>query len=398
MRILFLSQYYHPEKVPGFRIAEELARRGHEVTVLCEVPHYGLGEVPPEYREGGIFLENGVRVARLKVSLRKKGYLSLGLNYLSFYLASLRWARKYRGEFDVTYAWSLSPVIYLAAGRLLRKKAGTKMLVHVLDCWPASVFSVLHHEEKGLAFSLLRKWSERLYCSADEILVSSPSFIPYLQDVCRIGNIPISYLPQPMDEGKAGEYPSFPRKRHSFLYAGNVGRLQLVPLLIKAMGEIGEEDIDLHVFGNGSLLSECKSLAKEMGLGDKVVFHEPVGREALVAIARTMDASFVSLRGDGTVVSSTIPNKLINSLSYGIPVIGVIGGDGARVLREAGGAYLVEPEEKAIAKAIREIASLSAEEKKRLGSLNEGYAKVHFSLQGFVDEVERKLLYLAGCS
>ena len=395
MRLLFLSQYYHPEKVPGFRIAEELARRGHEVTVLCEVPHYGLGEVPEKFRKGGTFLENGVRVVRLRASLRKKGYLSLALNYLSFYFAALRWARKHRSEFDVTYAWSLSPVIYLAAGRLLRKKGGAKMLVHVLDCWPASVFSVLHREEKGLLFSILRKWSGRLYRSADEILVSSPSFIPYLQDVCGTGNIPISYLPQPMDEAEPGLCPSFPRKKHSFLYAGNVGRLQLVPLLIKAMREVREDDIDLHIFGNGSLLGECKSLAEELGLGDKVVFHEPVPRESLVAIARTMDASFVSLKGDGTVVSSTIPNKLINSLSYGIPVIGVIGGDGARILREAGGARLVEPDEKAVARAIEEIAALSREEKQRLGRLNESYAKIHFSLDGFVDEVERKLLYLA---
>ena len=161
------------------------------------------------------------------------------------------------------------------------------------------------------------------------------------------------------------------------------------------MREVREDDIDLHIFGNGSLLGECKSLAEELGLGDKVVFHEPVPRESLVAIARTMDASFVSLKGDGTVVSSTIPNKLINSLSYGIPVIGVIGGDGARILREAGGARLVEPDEKAVARAIEEIAALSREEKQHLGRLNESYAKIHFSLAGFVDEVERKLLYLA---
>ncbi len=396
MRLLFLSQHYHPEKVPGFRIAEELAKRGHEVTVLCQVPHYGLENVPEEFRKGGTFHENGVRVVRLRVFLRKKGYLSLALNYLSFYFASLRWARRHQDEFDVTYAWSLSPVIYLAAGRLLKRKSGTRMLVHVLDCWPASVFSVLHREEKGILFSLLRKWSERLYCSADEILASSPSFIPYLMDVCRTGSIPISYLPQPMDEERPGACPSFPKKNHSFLYAGNVGRLQLVPLLIKAMQEVREEDIDLHIFGNGSMLEECKSLARELGLGERVVFHDPVPMSTLAAIARTMDASFVSLRGDGSVVSSTVPNKLINSLSYGIPVIGVIEGDGARILKEAGGSMLVEPEEKAIAKAIEDIASLGKEERKRLGALNERYARTHFSLDGFVDEVERKLTYLAG--
>lgn len=46
MRLLILSQYYRPEPVPKpAELAEELARRGHQVSVLTGYPNYPSGRL-----------------------------------------------------------------------------------------------------------------------------------------------------------------------------------------------------------------------------------------------------------------------------------------------------------------------------------------------------------------
>ena len=57
MRILFFSQYFVPEvtapRVRAEAFAEGLARLGHEVEVICEVPNHPTGIIYPGYGEAG---------------------------------------------------------------------------------------------------------------------------------------------------------------------------------------------------------------------------------------------------------------------------------------------------------------------------------------------------------
>ena len=51
MKILFVSQYYYPERVSSTEIAETLVKLGHEVSVVCGKPNYGFNEILPEYKK-----------------------------------------------------------------------------------------------------------------------------------------------------------------------------------------------------------------------------------------------------------------------------------------------------------------------------------------------------------
>ena len=75
MRILVISQYYYPENFRINDICEELAKRGHRVTVLTGLPNYPEGHVPKEYRHGKKRNEtiNGVEVMRCFEIGRRKG-------------------------------------------------------------------------------------------------------------------------------------------------------------------------------------------------------------------------------------------------------------------------------------------------------------------------------------
>lgn len=393
MRILFLCQYYYPEKIFVQHITEALTKDGHEVTVLCQTPNYGYGKTLEGYENGKTEKINGVRVIRLKTYPRKKGKLSLIHNYFSFQHAANNWARKTNEVFDVIYAWSLSPVLYLSAGKILKKRYKIPYVVHVLDCWPASIYAVLHKKEKGLSRYFLKKWFASYYNSADYMYVSSPSFLTYLEEVCGKKHPPMEYLPQPYGEIKEKPYP-LEKKTHSFLYAGNVGALQLVPNLIEAFAALKNKDVDFHIFGNGKMLEEAKKVAKENALEEQVHFHSAVSQEEIFFIAKKMDAVFVSLKSSDSIVSSTIPLKCITSLTYGIPVIGVLEGDGKRVLEEAGGCFTSLANKEDIVKNMEKVLTLSKEEKEMMGEKNIAYAKKNFSLQHFMNTLEERFLTL----
>lgn len=90
-RILFITPYYPPEKgAAAVRISEtaiNLAKRGHQVTVLTTVPNYPTGMVPPEYR-GHLLQEemrDGIRVVRVwSYTTPNKGFVKRILAHLSF--------------------------------------------------------------------------------------------------------------------------------------------------------------------------------------------------------------------------------------------------------------------------------------------------------------------------
>ena len=51
MKILVVCQFYYPENFVITKIAEELVKIGHDVTVLTGKPNYGYDKILPEYKK-----------------------------------------------------------------------------------------------------------------------------------------------------------------------------------------------------------------------------------------------------------------------------------------------------------------------------------------------------------
>lgn len=77
MKILIVTQYFYPENFKSNDMAFELARRGHDVTVLTGIPNYPHGRF---YEGYGLFKQrteiiNGVKVKRAWLFPRGNGYI-----------------------------------------------------------------------------------------------------------------------------------------------------------------------------------------------------------------------------------------------------------------------------------------------------------------------------------
>ena len=389
MKLLLVCQFYYPENFTITKIAEQLVSNGHEVHVLTGRPNYGYGYILPAYKNIDEEVINGVNVHRVNLYPRKKSRLSIIKNYLSFWINSKKWVRKTKLDFDFVYSMSLSPVTICSAGNLYAKKHNKKHIIHCCDLWPESVLVTKAVKEKSLIYKILYKWSRSIYSKAYKILVSSPSFVSYFENVLHLPTDNITYVPQCslVEESDISAFDYGPGTH--ILYCGNLGLIQLIPLMIDAMDQLRDKDIYLHIIGMGPMTDYLINQIRERRLDGKIIYHGPIVAKLAAAYFKNADALYVSLKNEGTV-GKTIPNKLMMSMAFARPIVGVIQGDGRDVLKDSGGAFLADENAESIKNALLAISNLSANEKARLGRINKQYYDSHFSTKTVTSLIEKE--------
>ena len=392
MKILVICQHYYPENFTIYKIAEQLVKDGHEVDVLTGKPNYGYEYILPEYKNINEETINGVHVFRVNLYPRKKGRLSIIRNYLSFWRNSKKWVRKCKKEYDVVYSMNLSPITMCSAGNIYKKKHDVRHIIHCLDLWPESVVITKAVKRNSLMYKILYKWSKKIYAGADQILVGSPSFKDYFADVLKLKTDNISYVPQCSLVENTDVTPFNYGKGLHILYCGNLGLVQLIPLITESMELVLKEkkDIYFHIIGMGPMSDFLKDDIKKRGLENNVIYHGPMNANMAASYFKNADALYVSLSQEGAL-GKTIPNKLMMSMVFAKPIIGVLQGDGRKVLQDAGGALLADETPESLKAAIIALSNMNEKEKARLGELNKLYYNDHFSCESVVREIEKHL-------
>ena len=390
MKILVVCQYYYPENFIVYKFAEQFVKDGHEVHVLTGKPNYGYGYILPAYKNINEEIINGVNVHRVNIVPRKKSRLSIIRNYLSFWYLSKKWVRKTKIKFDVVYSVSLSPVTICSAGNLYSKLHGVKHVIHCLDLWPESVLVTKAVKEKSIFYKILYKWSKSIYSKANRILISSPSFAKYFENVLHLPTSNIVYVPQSslVEDNDTAAF-NYGEGTH-ILYCGNLGLIQLIPLITEAMDKLRDKDIYFHIIGMGPMSKYLLDDIRERRLEDKVIYHGPIVARLAAGYFKKADALYISLKGEG-YVGKTIPSKLLMSMAFARPIVGVLKGDGKDVLVDSGGAFLADENAESISKAILAVHNLDKKEKDRLGDLNRKYYESHFSIKEVSLLIEREL-------
>lgn len=396
MKVLVVCQHYYPEPFTITHVCEHLASSGHDVLVVTAKPHYGYTEIPKEYVHVDDEVRNGVRLHRVNIAIRANTRSSIIRNYLSFYFNAMSYVRKLKEEFDVVYSMSLSPIISVAPGNLYAKKHHVKHVLHCLDLWPESVLITNAVKKSSAMYKALYRWSRKIYAEADEILISSPSFYDYFRDVLHLGEKKIEFCMQPPLLAKQiGEDVIY--ERPSFVYAGNIGRLQLIDELLESFSLLLHRgfDADLIMIGAGSRLEEAKALSEKLGLSSHVRFLGMKPRGVTAGYYANAEGIVVPLKEEG-YVGKTIPNKLVSCLAEGKPILAFLGGDGAKLLRESGGAIFPKSmDAEGFADAFAKLLLSSKEEKERLGQKNRDYYLSSCEQGQLCRKIEEKLLQSA---
>ncbi len=388
MKVLVICQYYDPEPFRISDICEDLVQKGHDVVVVTGTPNYPMGEIYNGYEDGQRADEmiRGVSVHRCKITPRKTGTWNRFKNYLSYAYTSRKYIKMLPGDFDVVFVYQLSPVLMAEAGMLYKKMHKKRLIIYCMDLWPESLCA--GGVKKGsLVYKIFRQISKRIYCSADQILVTSKMFQKYLKEMFAIPESKIEYLPQYAESQFLNVDVKQQQKTFSLLFAGNIGVAQNVKTIIETAVLLREENVCFHIVGDGIELNDMMKCVE--GLSN-IFFYGRKPLEEMPRYYEMADAMLVTLI-DEPVMSMTLPGKVQSYMAAGKPIVGAINGETALILNEVQGGYCAPAgDAEQLAKCILELRDSGRV--KEIGQKNQEYYLKNFAKEKFMDGLVQHLM------
>ena len=401
MRLLIVTQYFWPEEFRINDLADELARRGHQVTALTGLPNYPDGNIYDAFKAdpSGFSQYKRVRIVRVPLFARGKGALRLLVNYFSFAAsACLIGGWKLRGQhFDAVLAYEPSPITVGIPAAFMRRIKNAPLTLWVLDLWPETL-SAIGMVRSPTVLRMIGRLVTGIYNRCDLILAQSRSFVPQIEARCSRTGVRVEYFPswaEPIFDGPAGSEPSeLPPKNAKFdvMFAGNIGDAQDFPAILAAAERLKDHtEIRWLIVGNGRAADWVAEEIVRRRLENTMLMLGRHPIERMPAFYRRADALLVTLK-DEPIFALTIPGKLQSYLIAGVAIVGMLNGEGARTIEDArAGIACAAGDAEALSRAILDMSRLPPSERLSMGACGKAYGHREFGRDGLIDKMENWL-------
>lgn len=398
MRVLLITQYFHPENFKSNDIAFELAKRGHHVDTLVGIPNYPQGKYPKGY---GVFSKRkekieGVNVYRVFQTPRgsKASSIGLALNYLTFAVNASLWILFFfifKKRYDACIVFQVSPVTQVIPAVILKKIRKTPVYTWVLDVWPDSFVSSLPQGKAKSLVKAVTSLSEWAYKNSTKLMVTSPGMKPllcrkrdYSDKIILFHNWCDDILAMPVNEEV-----SFGDK-FIVMMAGSINDGIGIPYLLPVIENLQDEANLLFAFvGGGPMEQEFRNLVEEKKLKN-VKFTGQVPFTSIPSYYKQADAMLISLKKtDLPHLKATIPGRLQSYMSAGKPVLAMID-EGARDMITTADCGFCVPagDSEGLEKLIREVISMDKETLNQKGRNGRAFFEKHFIKEQSINILE----------
>lgn len=345
-----MNQFYWPDVAATAQLltdlAEALARRGHEVHVVCSRGGYG-GESVRLPREE---IRNGVHIHRAAATgLGRKRILHRLCDYATFYASALQ-RSLVLPRADVCVALTTPPFV-ASIGALYKRVRRTPLVLWAMDLYPdiAAAMGVLR--PLSVEHHVLRAVASWVYQQTDRVISLGYDMTERLRRTGvrsdRIATIP-SWSPGEAVAPFPDSQTPF-RARHGInghfvvMYSGNMGVVHEFPTILSAAQRLKDRDDVLFVFvGGGAQKRPLVDEVRRAGLPNvRFCPYQPL--DSLSESLGAADLHVISMKPN--IEGMLVPSKLYGILAAGRPsmLIGPANNEVARTLRESRSGWVVRP-------------------------------------------------------
>ena len=307
-------------------ITNALGEEGHSVHILQKDSGGPRPEMPEQMSRAG------ATTTRIRCAPSKRRNLAARyLEDIGYVLKCRKWIRKNAG-FDRVFMQS-SNVAGLQVFFLRRILGDVPVTFNVQDIFPENAVYSNTLKGKGLLYRLFSAIQRYAYRKADRIITISEDMRDQLEALgVPSGKISTvynwSYRDEPYrreDIDFSGTEGLFEPDKFNVVYAGNIGRMQHVEVILQTAGTMREDkDIVFHVFGEGVYRDRLRQTAQEEGL-DNVVFHPMLDAKDAPALYAAADVNVIPLLKE--IYRTALPSKTATCLACGKPIIMAIGSE-----------------------------------------------------------------------
>ena len=407
-KILMLTLVYGPDTVSTANmmtdIAQGLQETGHDVTVLTSIPHYNpSSEVRgnPLYRASlrhpyTESYEEGVRVLRVLMPLKRQKIWTRGFDYLLFQLLTTMLALVLVGGQDVVFVTS-PPITLGLSGIAIAKLRGGAFVYDVRELWPDVPVRIglFRHPilvrfiyalevfvyRRAMAISTIARSFQRTLVERG-VPQHKLHFTPNFVDVNYI-------KPGPKDNSFSAQYELI--NEFVILYAGNIGLTQGLEIMIEVAATlIDDSNVQFVIVGDGAARPQLEQLATEANLSNvRLLPFQPV--HLVREMYATADICIAPLRRGFSY--DTVPSKIYTAMAAGRPVIASAENntETAMLLRESRAGLCVPPESVAtLSDEIRELRS-NPEKGRLLGANGRRWIELHYSRETIITAYDKMM-------
>ena len=394
VNIIYINHYAgspnHGMEFRPYFMAKRWAAKGHSVTVAASSFSHLRTRNPElggaKYKEETL---DGIRYFWIAGNAYRGNNVQRIRNMLSF----LRGLSRYRGELaaagkpDVVIASSTYPLdIYPA--RRIAKQYGAMLIYEVHDLWPLSPIELGGMSPKHPYIRLMQKAENDCYRFSDYVV----SLLPFAKDhMVEHGMNPekFVYIPNGIERADWEKpfhepmvYADKLKKYHDdgeFLvaYTGAHGIANALDSYVEAGEKLRGKKIRLLSVGPGPERGRLMEKAHSLGLDGVVEFLDPVPRDRIPELLSQLDALYIGLQSQPLFRFGVSPNKLMDYMMAGKPVVFAIDAPNDMV-KDAGCGVSIPPEDSgAIAEAVTKLSQLPPEERAAMGARGKDYILSH---------------------
>lgn len=389
VRVLYFHQYFGTPSGSGgtrsYELAQRLLKAGHQVTMVCgNTKDRGATGLQGPYlkgrREG---LVDGIHVIELSLPYSNSlGFVQRAIIFLRFATSSIGIALRH--DYDLLFATTtpLTAGIPGIFARWLRRKP---FVFEVRDLWPELP------REMGVIRNPLILWALGAlewvsYRSAHRLVGLAPGIVKGIErlgvpsasvamipngcDLEIFGNPETAWRPESVGDGDL-----------MAVFTGAHGMANGLDAVVDAGAELkrrGRKDIKLVLIGDGMLKPKLQQRVAQEGLGEIVIFHDPVPKRRLAGLLAAADIGMQILANVPAFYYGTSPNKFFDYLASGLPVLTNYPGWVADLATENGCGWAVPPENPAAFADVLERASGDKTELRRMGEKSRSLAQREF--------------------
>lgn len=393
MNILLINHYagfpaigmeYRP-----YYMAKEWLKLGHDVTIVAASFSHLRSQQP--YLTSSMQEEkiDGIHYVWLKTPSYSGNGLGRVKNMLCFvaklykYLPQI--AKKERP--DVIIASSTYPLDIFPAHHIA-KRINAKLIFEVHDLWPLSPMEIGHMSPLHPFIWIMQRGEDYACKHADKIISILPFANKHLE---TRGMSPKKFVHVPnginTDEWENNnielppEHRTFFKKHQgSFFvgYAGSHGLANGLKYLVQAASMLKEKKIIIVLVGQGPEKESLINQANELN-SNNIFFLPPIPKTIIPSWLTKMDCLYISLKKCPLFKYGISPNKLIDYMMSGLPIINAIEAGNDPVKETGCGLSIPSEHPEAIIDAILKIYHMTEEERHQMGEKGKWYILQHCS-------------------
>jgi glycosyltransferase involved in cell wall biosynthesis len=371
MRILILNSEYPPigggAGNASAHLADQFENMGHVVAVVTS----RFGALP--HQEG----RDGVTIYRIP-GLRRWQDRSNPLEQVIFILSASFWTLKWLPRFQPHATLAFFGVPSGPVAWLIKKLYKVPYIISLrggdVPGFRPYDFRVYH--------KLMAPFLRFIWKNAGAVVANSKGLRQLANAFDARFEIPI--IPNGIDLESykmASRNWSFP----SLLSAGRIVHQKGLDLAMRALGGLKDVDWEWCIAGDGPQIDLLKSLAKELGIEERILFLGWQSREQLMKCYQQANIFLFPSRHEG------MPNALLEAMASGLPVIASCIAGNEELVVDGKTGYLVRSEDiQSLQEALKKLLQ-DAALREQMGTASRQYVEANYSWESTAQQYARLL-------